>query len=101
MPRSLHRERPRLLTQQLSDVHELLLQLEPTVLDPLQVEEVVDQSPEPASLLLDDPEILRPLLVGERPLSHHVREPEDARERRAELVRDHAHELRLELIAAP
>ena len=87
MARRLHRERPGLLAEQLADVDELLLQLEPAVLDPLHVEEVVDQRGEPPGLVLDDAEVLGPLLGAERPLPHHVREPEDARERRPELVR--------------
>ena len=59
----------RFLAQQSRHVHELLGALEPALLDPADVEEVVEQVREPAGLRVDDAEVVAPASRGRTPAS--------------------------------
>ena len=74
-------------------------ELEPAVLDPLHVEEVLEQRSETAALGVDDPEVVPARLEVEVPLEEERREAEDAGERRPQLVRDDRDQLGLEPLA--
>ena len=80
--RALAREELRLFAHDGTDVDQLFRDRELALLEPLDVEEVVDEGAEAAGLRLDDVEVLAPLLVRHLPLEKHRGEPEHARERR-------------------
>ena len=79
-------ERRGLLVEQLAQVDFFQLQLEPRLLERAQVQEVADERLEPARLVGDDPEVAHAILVGNLPRQQRLREAEDARQRRPQLV---------------
>ena len=97
--RALRRVQLRLLVQQRRQVDPLGRQVDALVLDPLHLEEVLEQRGQPARLRVDDPEVVTPRRCVELALQQERREPEHARERRPQLVRDDADELRLPALA--
>ena len=76
-----------------------VVQVDALVLDPLDVEEVLEQRGQPACLRVDDAEVVPPRRRVELALEQERREPEHARERRPQLVRDDADELGLPALA--
>src|SRR3954469_12464473 len=86
MLRALLAVQHRLLAEQCDHVHELLRPLEAALLDPPDVEEVVDQLGEAASLCVDDSQVMAPRLGVEVPREQKLREAEDSGERRPQLV---------------
>jgi len=75
------------------------IKLERILLDALQVEQIVEEGRQPARLCSNDLEVALRLLGGDFPVEHERREPEHARERCPQLVRDVAHQLALDLLA--
>ena len=69
------------------------------MLDPLDVEEVLEQRGEPARLRVDDSEVVPADGRVELALQQQRGEAEHARERRPQLVRDDADQLRLHPLA--
>ena len=69
------------------------------MLDPLDVEEVLEQRGEPTRLSVDDPEVVPADRRVEFTLQEKGSEAEHARERRPKLVGDDADELRLHPLA--
>src|SRR5207253_5667696 len=101
MLRALPREELRLLPDDGADVDQVFRDRQLALLEALDVEEVVDERPEPAGLRLDDAEVLAALLFRHIPLEENRCEAEHARERCPELVSDDADELRLRALAFP
>ena len=87
------------------DVEELVqvelrqAELEHPKLLSLQIEEIVQQGREPRALGADDAEVPATVLRRDVALQHQVGEAEDAGQRRAQLVRDIADEIRLQPLA--
>jgi hypothetical protein len=97
--RALSRIQHHLRLEQIVQVGLLELELDRPLLDPLDVEQVVQQFGEPAGLRSDHFEVPPHLLRRQLAVEHQRREAEHARERRPELVRDVADELALRLFA--
>ena len=99
MPRALSRVELSLIVHQRGHVDELLGQVEPSGLDLLDVEEVLEQRGQPPRLRVDDAEVVTPGVDVELALEQERGEADHARERRAQLVRDDADQLALEALA--
>ena len=97
--RALSRIQHHMRLEQIVQVGLLELQLDRPLLDPLDVEQVVQQLGEPTGLRADHLEVPPHLLGWQLAVEHQRREAEHARERRPELVRDVADELALRLFA--
>src|SRR5439155_4443581 len=85
--------------EQRTEVEALLLQLDAAGLDTLDVEELLDERGEALALLVDHLEVAACILLIELAFQEQARVAEDAGERRSQLVRDDAHELRLQSLA--
>src|SRR5438105_9466660 len=83
------------MAQHLREVERLERDREAALLDSLQVEEVVDEGGQPPSLAVDRAQVSLLALLVEIALGQELGEPEHARERRPQLVRDRRYELRL------
>ena len=96
---ALRRVQRDLSSEQVVEIDGVELELERSLLDPLQVEQVVQQLGEPACLGANHLQIAPHLFGGHVPIDHERREAQDARERRAQLVGDVADQLRLRPLA--
>ena len=88
-----------LLSKHVGEIDRLEVELEPPFLDALRVEKVVHERREPPSLRVDDLEVVPAVDFVDVSFQQKVREAEDARQRRAELVGDDADQLRFQTLA--
>ena len=96
---ALRRVQRHLDPEQLVQVEVLGAKLEHAELVPLEVEQVVQQRRESTGFGADHLEVAPAFVRVDVPLQHQVGEAEHARERRSQLVRDVADELRLQTLA--
>ena len=92
-----------LAVDELADVDGLRVELHPAAVPLLRREEALDQAREPLALVVDDLDVLLhglAVLFGVA-LQQQPRVPEDAGQRRAQLVRDDRDQLRLRPLALP
>ena len=89
----------RLLVEEHRQVDAFRRQVDALVLDPLDVEKVLEQRGQPARLCVDDAEVVPARIGLEVALEQERGESEHTRERRAQLVRDDVDELRLHPLA--
>ena len=80
---------------QRADVEQLAAKRELPLFDQARVEEVADEARQPGRLRVDDLQVAHPVGLGDVPFEQQPGEAEDARERRPDLVRDHADQLGL------
>ena len=98
---ALSGERLDLLFERLRQVERLEREREAPFLDPLEVEEVVDQARQPSRLAVDRLEVAAARLRVELPMDEQLGEAEDACERRAQLMRDSREKLGLHALGLP
>ena len=96
---TLRRVQLRLLVEQRGEVDLLRGEVDALVLDPLDVEEVLQQRREAPRLRVDDAEVVATGRRVELPLQQERGEAEHARERRPELVGDDVDKLGLHSLA--
>ena len=92
-------EEPRLLVRQLDQVDGRAVEPHRAAFEQLHVEEVACERRQPTRLRVDDLEIAALLVRRKVALEQQRREAEHRRERRAELVGDHADQVALVLLA--
>ena len=81
------------LVDDLGDRHALEAPADVARLEPGQLEEVVDQRAERVDVRGNSPEVFRPLLAVDDLITHRLGEEAEARDRRAQVMRDRGHQI--------
>src|SRR5258706_5122061 len=95
----MREEEARLLAREFNEVERGIFEAQPSSFEELNVQEVAREAGQPSRLLVHDLEVAPLFVRRELTLEEERCEPDDRRERSADLVRDHADQVSLVLLA--